>query len=172
MIHRLLVIALLSPFSLIASTGPIPTQSRALLVAISDSWNSRDANLQLFRRTSATSPWTTVGNPTPVHIGRRGLAWGRGLHPPQSGPQKREGDGKSPAGAFRLGNILYGYADQSVLPRWRYRKVSDRDLWIEDPASSLYNRHLILSTHEPFPPEHSYHLMRQDDPAHSLKLLS
>lgn len=48
--------------------------------------------------------------------------------------------------------------------------MTDRDLWIEDPSSTLYNRHLILSAHEPFPPEHSYHLMRQDDPAHSLKL--
>lgn len=48
--------------------------------------------------------------------------------------------------------------------------MTDRDLWIEDPSSTLYNRHLILSAHEPFPPQHSYHLMRQDDPAHSLKL--
>ena len=170
MIIRLIAIPLLIPFSLLASPKPISSNSRALLVAIPESWNSQKANLQLYRRTSATCPWTSAGISTPVHLGRRGLAWGRGLHPPQEGPQKREGDGKSPAGAFLLGNILYGYADQSGLPKWRYRKVTDRDLWIEDPSSTLYNRHLILSAHEPFPPEHSYHLMRQDDPAHSLKL--
>jgi L,D-peptidoglycan transpeptidase YkuD (ErfK/YbiS/YcfS/YnhG family) len=170
MIIRLLTITLLSPLSLLASPGPIPSQCRALLIAIPESWNSQKADIQLYRRTSATSPWTNIGITTPAHLGRRGLAWGRGLHLPQEGPQKREGDGKSPAGAFLLGNILYGYADQSGLPKWRYRKVTDRDLWIEDPTSTLYNRHLILSAHEPFPPEHSYHLMRQDDPAHSLKL--
>ena len=170
MIIRLVAIPLLIPLSLFASPKAISSNSRALLVAIPDSWNSQKANLQLYRRASASCPWTNVGISTSVHLGRRGLAWGRGLHPPQEGPQKREGDGKSPAGAFLLGNILYGYADQSGLPKWRYRKVTDRDLWIEDPSSTLYNRHLILSAHEPFPSEHSYHLMRQDDPAHSLKL--
>ena len=112
MIIRLLTISLLSPLSLLASPEPISSQSRALLVAIPDSWDSQKANLQLYRRTSATSPWTNIGITSLVHLGKRGLAWGRGLHLPQEGLQKREGDGKSPAGAFLLGNILYGYADQ------------------------------------------------------------
>jgi len=170
MIIRLVAIPLLIPLSLFASPKAISSNSRALLVAIPDSWDSQKANLQLYRRSSTASPWENVGISASVHLGKQGLAWGRGLHPHQEGPQKREGDGKSPAGAFLLGNILYGYADESGLPKWRYRKVTDRDLWIEDPTSNLYNRHLILSAHEPFPPEHSYHLMRQDDPAHSLKL--
>jgi L,D-peptidoglycan transpeptidase YkuD (ErfK/YbiS/YcfS/YnhG family) len=154
--------------SLFAS--PVPDNSRALLVAIPDSWNSRHASLQLYRRASARDAWVKTNTPIPVHLGRRGLAWGRGLHPAQPGLQKREGDGKSPAGLFLLGNILYGYADRSPIPGWRYRQVTDRDLWIEEPSSPLYNRHLILSAHEPFPPDHHYHLMRQADPAHALKL--
>lgn len=154
--------------SLFAS--PVTDNSRALLVAIPDSWNSRHASLQLYRRASARDAWVKTNTPIPVHLGRRGLAWGRGLHPAQPGLQKREGDGKSPAGLFLLGNILYGYADRSPIPGWRYRQVTDRDLWIEEPSSPLYNRHLILSAHEPFPPDHHYHLMRQADPAHALKL--
>ena len=150
--------------------SPIPEKSRALLVAVSDHWNSRQASLQLYRRASAKDVWTRQNASVPVHLGRRGLAWGRGLHPAQPGFQKREGDGKSPAGAFLLGNILYGYAERPPIPGWRYRQVTDRDLWIEDPTSSLYNRHLILSAHEPFPADHHYHLMRQADPAHALKL--
>jgi len=159
---------LLSTPHLFAS--PVPESSRALLVAIPDDWNSVRSWLQLYRRTSASSPWLPSGEAIPVHLGRRGLAWGRGLHSVQPGMQKREGDGKSPAGLFLLGNILYGYADRCPVPGWRYRQVTDRDLWIEDPTSSLYNRHLILSTHEPFPPNQHYHLMRQTDPAHALKL--
>jgi len=150
--------------------SPIPEKSQALLVAIPEAWNSVKASLQLYRRTSASSPWSATNTPIPVHLGRRGLAWGRGLHPVQIGIQKREGDGKSPAGLFLLGNILYGYADRSPIPGWRYRQVTDRDLWIEEPTSPLYNRHLILSAHEPFPPDQHYHLMRQADPAHALKL--
>lgn len=156
------------PLSLLAS--PVPEPSRALLLAVPDGWNSTRGSLQLYRRDSSSAPWTTKNSPIPVHLGKRGLAWGRGLHPGQAGPQKREGDGKSPAGIFLLGNILYGYADHSPIPGWRYRQVTDRDLWIEEPTSSLYNRHLILSAHEPFPPGQHYHLMRQADPAHALKL--
>ncbi len=170
MISRLFALAFLLPFPPLALPQPIPASCRALLVALPDSWNSSQANLQLYRRESKSTPWTHTGLPTPVHLGKRGLAWGRGLHLPQAGPQKREGDGKSPAGAFLLGNILYGYADRSGLSQWRYRQVTDRDLWIEEPSSPLYNRHLILSSLEPFPIDHHYHLMRQADPAHALKL--
>ena len=166
---RLLLLFLpLLPASLLAS--PIPDPSRALLLAVPESWNSRHTNLQLYRRDSASAPWVAKNPPIPVNLGRRGLAWGRGLHPAQSGLQKREGDGKSPAGAFLLGNILYGYTDRSPILGWRYRQVTDRDLWIEEPSSPLYNRHLILSAHEPFPADHHFHLMRQADPAHALKL--
>ena len=52
-----------------------------------------------------------VGEPTPVTIGRAGSAWGLGLHPAQRGPQKREGDGRAPAGVFRIGTA-FGYADR------------------------------------------------------------
>ncbi|NBS55410.1 hypothetical protein EBT23_07655, partial [bacterium] len=135
---------LLSSGALLAA--PLPDQSRALLVAIPEAWNSVKASLQLYRRASASSAWSATNAPIPIHLGRRGLAWGRGLHPDQPGVQKREGDGKSPAGLFLLGNILYGYADRSPIHDWRYRQVTDRDLWIEEPTSSLYNRHLILSS--------------------------
>ncbi|NBT89743.1 MAG: hypothetical protein EBT50_02770, partial [Verrucomicrobia bacterium] len=134
---RLLFLFLI-PASLLAS--PVPDQSRALLLSVPENWNSRHATLQIYRRDSTSSPWTAKNAPIPVNLGRRGLAWGRGLHPAQPGIQKREGDGKSPAGAFLLGNILYGYAERSPLPGWRYRQVTDRDLWIEESSSPLYNR--------------------------------
>ena len=40
----------------------------------------------------------------PITIGRAGAAWGIGLHPQQLGPRKKEGDGRSPAGVFRIGD--------------------------------------------------------------------
>ena len=167
---RLLLFLALLPISLLASPQPIPASCRAVLVAQPESWDSQSSLLQLYRRITSTSPWSSTGAPIQVHLGRRGLAWGRGLHPIQPGIQKKEGDKKSPAGLFELGSILYGYDTQAGLPHWRYRQVTDRDLWIEDPSSPLYNRHLILSPHQPFPPGELYHLMRQSDPAHALKL--
>ena len=167
---RLLLFLALLPISLLASPQPIPASCRAVLVAQPESWDSQSSLLQLYRRATSTSPWSSTEAPIQVHLGRRGLAWGRGLHPNQPGIQKKEGDKKSPAGLFELGSILYGYDTQAGLPHWRYRQVTDRDLWIEDPSSPLYNRHLILSPHQPFPPGELYHLMRQSDPAHALKL--
>ena len=154
----------------IAATGPIPEKTRVLLLAVTDDWNSTQTDLQLFRRTLPASSWTATGLSQQIHLGRYGLAWGRGIHPAQNGIQKREGDKKSPAGIFLLGSTLYGYAAQLAFPGWRYHCVSDRDLWIEDPTSINYNRHLILNPHEPFPDNHLFDRMRQDDPSHALKL--
>ena len=167
---RLLLFFALLQTPLLASPQPIPSSCRALLVAQPDSWDSQSSELQLYRRKNSSSSWISTGIPIKVHLGRRGLAWGRGLHPNQPGIQKKEGDKKSPAGLFHLGSILYGYDTQADLPNWRYRQVTDRDLWVEDPSSPLYNRHLILSPHQPFPSGELYHLMRQSDPAHALKL--
>lgn len=76
-------------------------------------------------------------------VGRYGLAWGKGLHPeaPAGGPQKREGDEKSPAGIFKLG-VAFGYSAAESVPwiRLPYRQVTERSKCVDDVASSFYNR--------------------------------
>ena len=153
-----------------ARATPVPPETRVLILAVPESWNSTQTQLQAYRRKSGQDAWIAITPSFCANLGRSGLAWGRGCHPSQEGPQKREGDKKSPAGIFLLGSILYGSEVQTPLPDWRYRMVTDRDLWIEDPQSTNYNRHLILSTHEEFPENHLYDLMRQNDPAHALKI--
>ncbi|MCL2684717.1 MAG: hypothetical protein FWE55_05685 [Synergistaceae bacterium] len=51
---------------------------------------------------------------------------------------KREGDGATPKGVYTFGRA-FGVADDpgSTLP---YTKVTDNDVWVDDPASSHYNR--------------------------------
>jgi L,D-peptidoglycan transpeptidase YkuD (ErfK/YbiS/YcfS/YnhG family) len=168
--QRLFLCIYLFPLLSSASPSPIPSQTKALLLAIPAEWGSTDTELQLYRRKKNEESWTPFESPKSVHLGRHGLAWGRGLHAAQEGIQKREGDRKSPSGAFLLGSILYGYADRLSFPGWRYHCVTERDLWIEDPSSLNYNRHLILSPKEAFPANHLYDQMRQEDPAHALKL--
>jgi len=168
--QRLFFCIYLFPLLSLGSPSPIPSQTKALLLAITAEWGSTDTELQLYRRKKNEEFWTPFESPKSVHLGRHGLAWGRGLHAAQEGIQKREGDRKSPSGAFLLGSILYGYADRLSFPGWRYHCVTERDLWIEDPSSLNYNRHLILSPKEAFPANHLYDQMRQEDPAHALKL--
>jgi L,D-peptidoglycan transpeptidase YkuD (ErfK/YbiS/YcfS/YnhG family) len=82
--------------------------------------------------------WRPIGTAAPVTVGRAGIAWGRGLHPPQPGPAKREGDGRAPAGVFRIGHA-FGYAPThpTALP---YRGMDAHDWCIDVPGSPLYNR--------------------------------
>ena len=51
---------------------------------------------------------------------------------------KREGDGTTPMGVYAFGRA-FGVADDpgSTLP---YTKVTDNDVWVDDPASSMYNQ--------------------------------
>lgn len=167
---RLSILPALFLFATSLHAHPVPAESQVLILAVPENWNATQTRLQGFRRNKITASWSPMTTAMSANLGHNGLAWGRGCHPDQPGPQKREGDGKSPAGVFFLGNILYGSEKESPLTAWRYRMVTDRDLWIEDPQSTNYNRHLILSTHEEFPPNHLYDLMRQNDPAHALKI--
>lgn len=82
--------------------------------------------------------WKAAAAATPVTVGRNGSAWGLGLHPAQPGTQKREGDGKAPAGVFALGEA-FGYAAQ-VPTAMRYLAMRDSHWCIDVPASDLYNR--------------------------------
>jgi L,D-peptidoglycan transpeptidase YkuD (ErfK/YbiS/YcfS/YnhG family) len=83
--------------------------------------------------------WRSEGPPVPVVVGRSGIAWGRGLHPVQPGAMsKREGDGRAPAGVFRIGDA-FGYAatHPTSLP---YQAMDAHDWCIDVPGSPLYNR--------------------------------
>ncbi|OGX39807.1 MAG: hypothetical protein A3G91_02220 [Omnitrophica WOR_2 bacterium RIFCSPLOWO2_12_FULL_50_9] len=62
-------------------------------------------------------------------IGKNGLA-------PEG--EKREGDGRTPSGVFAL-RRAFGY-DETVETGLIYRRVTERDFWIDDPASAQYNQ--------------------------------
>jgi L,D-peptidoglycan transpeptidase YkuD (ErfK/YbiS/YcfS/YnhG family) len=146
----------------------IPSDSRQLIVGTAAGWDSSEVVLQRWER-DAGGAWQKAGPEWPARLGKNGLAWGRGLHPAQEGLQKKEGDGRAPAGMFKVGGA-YGYEKEIVHnPRLPYAQVTELDLWVEDPASPDYNRHIKLSA----PPGTEWEKkqqMRLNDPAHSLKL--
>jgi L,D-peptidoglycan transpeptidase YkuD (ErfK/YbiS/YcfS/YnhG family) len=106
-----------------------------VLVTIAD-WNADHGELRRFERDGVD--WRAVGTTAPVTIGRAGAAWGLGLHAPQAGVGKREGDGRSPAGVYRIG-AAFGYAPNAdtTLP---YRALTADDWCIDVDGSPLYNR--------------------------------
>jgi D-alanyl-D-alanine dipeptidase len=112
-----------------------------MVLSVSAGWDETRALLQAYERPTKDAPWAPIGAPIEASLGRTGLAWGRGLHPPGlPGPEKREGDGKSPAGVFDL-RFVTGYA-KAAPPgtRMPYRESTPTLRCVDDVRSSRYNR--------------------------------
>jgi len=111
--------------------------ARQLVVVTTADWDAPRGELRRFEREGGA--WREIGAAIPVTVGRAGSAWGLGLHAPQpDGPQKREGDGRSPAGVFAVGKA-FGYAPE-VATRLDYEAMDAGDWCIDVPGSPLYNR--------------------------------
>ena len=70
----------------------------------------------------------------PVALGRGGIL-----------TNKREGDGATPRGRFRLVR-LWWRADRSPRPATTLpsRRIGPQDAWCEDPSGRRYNRHVLV----------------------------
>lgn len=112
------------------------SNAQQMIVVVTADFDANQGSLTTWTRAGQT--WKAAAAATPVTVGTHGSAWGLGLHPVQSGVQKREGDGKAPAGVFELGDA-FGYA--AKLPTaLRYVAMQDSHWCIDVPASALYNR--------------------------------
>lgn len=117
---------------------------RQLIVVTTRSWSDAKASVKFLERTQmGNAPWREVGRQFPGVIGKRGFAWGIGLHGTgePGAPRKQEGDEKSPAGAFRLYSV-FGTAspNQVSFLRFSYEQVTSSTEAIDDPRSRYYNR--------------------------------
>ncbi len=135
-------------FTLLLLTPPvnavIPGESQQLVVVITDSWDSTTGTMQTFTRgESENAKWQAAELRSDVVLGRSGLAWGIGLHPLQTGQQKLEGDGKAPAGLFRLSGSFGAATDApGAMPYLAMRKDH---YCIDIPSSPLYNQIVDIS---------------------------
>ena len=128
--------------------GQTPLQNaRQVIVVTTADWNAVPGTLQRYARRTRRSAWQPVGAAIPIVVGRTGLAWGDGLHGAPSAlaqgndPLKREGDGKSPAGAFRL-NAAFGYLPKTKAGRLNlpYIQATATLQCVDDAQSAYYNR--------------------------------
>jgi D-alanyl-D-alanine dipeptidase len=140
------------------------SQSRQCLLLRAKYWHSKKGDLQLLERTKTDAPWEQRGPSIPVSLGKNGLAWGRGVVAfDMGGPKKMEGDGRSPAGVFRLGTV-FGYASATNLPRLKmpYLALTDESEAVDDPQSRYYNQ-LVRRSAIAEPDWHSSEQMRRSD---------
>lgn len=125
----LATLPLLIALSLVPASPAGPEQT---LVVTTASWGATTGQATL------VEAGRRVFGPVDVWVGNGGLGWGRGLHPQRRlrGPRKREGDGRAPAGIFRLG------------PTW-LSWLATRSWCVDDPTSKDYARIVTLPADTP-----------------------
>ncbi len=121
--------------------------AQQLILVIAETDTSTQASLLTFNREG--TGWKQRAS-RPAVIGRNGMAWGRGVHDDADRapgePVKREGDGKTPAGAFEL-PLSFGYPPaDSVRTRLPYTRATPDLICIDDVSSEFYN--LVIDLRE------------------------
>lgn len=137
--------------------------SRQLVLVTTKNWDAVSGELRRFERKSSEESWREIGSLIKIVVGRTGLAWGMGLHSTNLvGPQKVEGDGKSPAGIFTLSSA-FGFAPVEKMKSLKlpYLHVTDALECVDDVKSTRYNS-IVDSSHIINPDWNSSEKMRED----------
>ena len=136
--------------SAFAQRHSTPSRALQLIVVTTADWNAVDGQLQRYQRTSSEGPWNAVGRPVSIVVGSHGMGWGIGAVPmtamrSSDDPIKREGDHKSPAGIFRVGEA-FGYAPHEP-EGWKthYLPITPSTQCVDDARSRFYNQILDSS---------------------------
>ena len=140
---RTFLVFWLSLLCLVAKAGSSiigASDAQQAILVVSKDWDAVPGELQRYELKN--EKWEKVGEPIPIVVGRKGLGWGLGLHPTNdfNGPIKKEGDGKSPAGVFKLSSA-FGLADASEM-KWvklPYRHLTSLIECVDDVKSIYYN---------------------------------
>jgi uncharacterized protein YijF (DUF1287 family)/L,D-peptidoglycan transpeptidase YkuD (ErfK/YbiS/YcfS/YnhG family) len=133
-----------------SSSFHVPAETRQLVTVVTSDWGAGRARLAWWQR-QGEGPWVRQGGPVEAVVGSAGLGWGRGIHPAGlgktlGGPEKREGDNRGPAGAFRLSQAT-GYAEVPAEARIKYRRASAALRCVDDAASPSYNQLVEAPAH-------------------------
>ena len=115
-----------------------PASARQLVTVEAKVARTTYAELRTWRRVDGC--WRPAAGPYTARLGRNGLS-----------STRREGDGTTPTGTYRIGRTMYGNeANPGV--RFRYRRLRCGDWWDEDPTSPTYNsfQHVACGTTPPF----------------------
>jgi L,D-peptidoglycan transpeptidase YkuD (ErfK/YbiS/YcfS/YnhG family) len=113
--------------------------SEQLILIVSDDFNNTHGVLSRYEKQQER--FRQVGEKVPVNLGRNGLAWGigeSGFLPKADEPVKKEGDGRAPAGIFKI-TKAFGYAPQ-INTKMPYIQADKELVCVDDSQSDEYNR--------------------------------
>lgn len=114
-------------------------EAKRLVLVTAASMDSKHGLLQTFERTTPRSPWQPASGPQPAMLGDQGVAWAQSYRTfaQADEPIQVEGDNRSPAGIFPLGQT-FGF-DHAGKPL-RISLENNRHICVDDLASPYYNQ--------------------------------
>jgi L,D-peptidoglycan transpeptidase YkuD (ErfK/YbiS/YcfS/YnhG family) len=117
---------------------PGTTAATQLVTVTASAAGTTTASLELWQRRDGC--WRHVAGPWRAWLGRSGLS-----------THKREGDGATPAGTYRLGSGFYGIESNPGV-HGTYHRLVCGDWWDEDASSPAYNtfQHVACGTEPRF----------------------
>ncbi len=143
------------------SYSSLLTDAQQAIVVTTPGWNSIDGTLVRYEKRDGK--WLAVGDKVPIVVGKNGLAWDGllELSPGIVDPVKKEGDGRSPAGIFRIPE-LFGFAEDASGSKMAYRPLIASIECVDDPNSNAYAQ-VVDRAEIPYPDWNSSEKMRSVD---------
>ncbi len=123
---------------------PLIYANEQIILVISDDFNTSKA--RLFTYEKQANGYVRVFESFSVNLGRNGLGWGEGIKKVEhlkNEPLKYEGDGRAPAGIFKLG-YAFGYASKNP-SKLTYIQATDDLICVDDAQNKFYNQVLHVS---------------------------
>jgi len=158
-LRTLTLFMLLAP--LLSAQITLPSDTKQLLIVTSKTLKTPTATLQAYEKVAGK--WKKVFQTIQVNLGRNGLGWeNKTLIKNSKEVLKYEGDGKAPAGLFKLSGF-FGYKSQDF--NFPYQRLSTEDICVDDVSSKQYNKILRtkdVSTYK------SYEKMKRHDNLYEL----
>jgi L,D-peptidoglycan transpeptidase YkuD (ErfK/YbiS/YcfS/YnhG family) len=97
-----------------------------VLVVTTNYAKARNGKLVVYQKENGM--WKKVLTEIDVVVGKNGIT-----------TNKKEGDGKTPSGVFRIGTA-FGTSKKPSGVKMPYRQTTKYDYWVDDPLSSDYNK--------------------------------
>jgi len=161
---KILAVALLCASAFAQS--PLGDSSQVLVVKTKN-WDAISGTAQRYERQNGR--WRRIGKPSKVAVGGTGLAWGIGFYDfgQQPGPTKKEGDGKSPAGIFKLTALFSADESARRYAHMPYISLTPTTECVDDANSASYNRIVDTGVPKLAPASKDWnsseHMLRRDD---------
>lgn len=127
-----------------ALAAALPSDCSQVVLVLAEDMDRVPAQVWLLERGSAGDAWKVVQGPMEASIGKNGVGWGVGdpvLPNPGIFPDKREGDGRSPAGIFTL-SWAFGTRPAVEAPgvKLAWRECTETLRGVDDVNSRYYNQ--------------------------------